>query len=90
MRFAGLRTPPAGPQVKMSAIADQGGVPSLIALLSHARSEVHRDSAGALWSLAPNVDNQKLIAKCNGITPLVTLLLGLCAAYGVYSLRVAA
>ena len=55
-------------------IATEHGVPSLIALLSNSRSEVHRDAAGALWSLAAHPDNQQLIAECRGIGPLVKLL----------------
>lgn len=56
------------------AIAVEGGISPLIALLSSSRAEVHRDAAGALWSLAASQDNQKLIAECKGITPLVALL----------------
>ena len=57
-----------------ASIADAGGVPSLIALVSSTLSEVHRDAAGALWSLGASPSNQELIANCGGITPLVTLL----------------
>ena len=34
-----------------TSIAEAGGVPSLIALLSKGFGEVHRDAACALWSL---------------------------------------
>ena len=57
-----------------ATIADEGGVPSLIALLSNPRAEVHRDAAGALWSLGESPANQELIAKKGGIAPLVALL----------------
>ena len=43
------------------AIASAGGIPPLIALLE-GHPEVHRDVAGALWSLAANADNQVAIA----------------------------
>jgi len=46
----------------------------LITLLSNPRTEVHRDAAGALWSLSASSANQKLIAKSDGIAPLVALL----------------
>ena len=36
---------------------------------------MHRDAAGALWSLGANKENQQLIANKGGITPLVTLLM---------------
>ena len=58
------------------AIADEGGIPSLISLLSYQRSEVHRDSAGALWALSASTENQILIADSEGIKPLVALLQG--------------
>ena len=48
--------------------------PAVIALLSSASPEVHRDVAGALWSLASPVANQIQIASANGIAPLVQLL----------------
>ena len=57
------------------AIAKAGGIPSLIALLD-GHPEVHRDVAGALWSLSGNEDNQVVIAQAGGITPLVSLLKG--------------
>ena len=57
-------------------IAAEGGVPSLITLLSNNRTEVHRDAAGALWSLGAAPSNQELIAKSGGIVPLVALLAG--------------
>ena len=55
------------------AIAAEGGIPPLIALLSHS-PEIHRDAAGALWSLAANATNQAAIAEAGGIAPLVALL----------------
>lgn len=56
-----------------AAIADQGGVPRLITLLSGSAT-IHRDAAGALWSLAAASSNQSLIATEGGIAPLVALL----------------
>ena len=56
-----------------AAIAKANGIPPLIALLS-GHPEVHREAAGALWSLAANKDNQLLIAREGGIAPFVTLL----------------
>jgi hypothetical protein len=50
-------------------VAEAGGIPSLIALL-HGPPDVHRDVAGALWSLAGNPgnpDNQQTIAEAGGI-----------------------
>ena len=63
-----------GPNQK--AIATAGGVPLLIGLLSKGSPEVHRDAAGALWSLAADhAPNQQLIFECGGIIfPLVALL----------------
>ena len=55
------------------AIANSGGIPQLIALLSD-NPEIHREAAGALWSLAADVDNQKVIASEGGIPQLVDLL----------------
>lgn len=58
-----------------SAIAAEGGIPPLIALLSGSL-EVHRDAAGALWALAASAANQAAIAEAGGIAPLVQLLAG--------------
>ena len=55
------------------AIADEGGIPPLIALLE-GHTEMHCDVGGALWSLAANMENQKTIAAKGGIRPLVGLL----------------
>jgi len=55
------------------AIASAGGVPLLISLLSD-DPEIHRSAAGALWSLAADARNQKLIAAEGGIPHLVELL----------------
>ena len=50
-----------------------GGIAPLITLLE-GHPEVHRDVAGALWSLAADTDNQTTIAQKGGIPPLVELL----------------
>ena len=55
------------------AIAAEGGIPPLIALLE-GHTEVHCDVGGALWSLGANMDNQRAIAAEGGIRPLVALL----------------
>lgn len=55
------------------AIAQAGGVQPLIRLLE-GHPEVHREVAGALWSLAANHENQLTIANEGGIPPLVDLL----------------
>ena len=57
-----------------AAIADYGGLPSLIALASSTLVGVHRDAAGALWALGASPINQELIAQNDGINPLVSLL----------------
>ena len=55
------------------SIADEGGVPPLITMLT-GPAGVHRESAGALWALAADETNQELIAESDGIPPLVALL----------------
>ena len=55
------------------AVAEAGGIPLLIALLS-SHPDIHRDAAGALWSLAADANNRRLIAEANGIPQLVELL----------------
>ena len=56
-----------------AAIAEAGGIPSLISMLTN-NPDVHADAAGALWSLAAAPENQKEIAERGGIPPLVALL----------------
>ena len=55
------------------SIAEEGGLPKLIALLSD-NPEIHRDAAGALWSLSKDSTNQRLIAEAEGIPRLSDLL----------------
>ena len=55
------------------AAAKAGGIHPLIELLE-GHPEVHRDAAGALWSLAANRENQMAISKSGGIAPLVSLV----------------
>ncbi|KOO32623.1 hypothetical protein Ctob_013926 [Chrysochromulina tobinii] len=55
------------------AVAEAGGIPLLIALLD-SHPDIHRDAAGALWSLAADANNRRLIAEANGIPQLVELL----------------
>lgn len=55
------------------AIAEESGLPKLIALIDD-RPEIHRNAAGALWSLAADSENQRLIADAGGIPQLVELL----------------
>ena len=55
------------------AIASYNGLPLIIALLNDHPS-IHRDAAGALWSLAADPTNQKLIAESGGIPDLVEIL----------------
>ena len=54
-------------------VAQAGGVPLLIAMLSDA-PQIHRDAAGALWSLAADATNREMIATAGGIELLVELL----------------
>ena len=56
-----------------AAIAKEGGLKQLIALLSD-EPDIHRDAAGALWSLAQDADNRRIIAEDGGIPMLVELL----------------
>ena len=60
-------------RVTQIAIAEAGGISLLIKLLDD-HPEIHRDAAGALWSLASDAGNQKLIADEGGIPQLVELL----------------
>ena len=55
------------------AIADAGGVQLLIAMLGD-HPEIRREAAGALWSLAADANNRRLIAEGGGIPKLVELL----------------
>ena len=76
-RLCGLATSHPSNQ---AAIAAEGGIAPLIALLSGSQ-EVHRDAAGALWALAAggtstSAANQAAIAEAGGIAPLVHLLAG--------------
>ena len=45
----------------------------LIALLED-HPDIHREAAGALWSLSVDTENQKLIAQAAGIAKLIQLL----------------
>ena len=54
-------------------VASCGAIPLLIALLDD-HADIHRDAAGALWSLAADATNRKLIADEGGIPELVKLL----------------
>ena len=58
------------------AVAKVGGIPPLIELLE-GNPEVHREVAGALWSLASSTDNQVAIAKSGGILGGIPPLVGL-------------
>lgn len=55
------------------SIAHEQGLRQLIALMND-RPEIHRNAAGALWSLASDAENQKRIAEDGGIPHLVELL----------------
>ena len=58
---------------RLDAIVEAGGIASLVALLGH-RSEMGKEQAAScLYHLAIDRTNQSLIAKANGITPLVAL-----------------
>ena len=58
---------------RWDAIVEAGGIASLVALLGH-RSEMGKEQAAScLYHLAIDRTNQSLIAKANGITPLVAL-----------------
>ena len=59
--------------LNQKSIAQEGGIPLLIAMLSD-HPEVRRDAAGALWSLGADTDNQRLIAQAGGIPKLADLL----------------
>jgi len=62
-----------GSEERLNAIVEAGGIASLIALLSQ-RSEMGKEQAAScLYHLAIDRTNQSLIAKANGITPLVAL-----------------
>ena len=51
-----------------------GGIEPLVLLLSDGSPEARAAAANALFNMAANADNQKLIAKAGGIEPLVLLL----------------
>ena len=65
-----------GSSANQEAIAAEGGVPLLIALLSKDfEAAVQREAAGALWSLATQLPAiQRRIADSGGLAPLVSLL----------------
>ena len=54
-----------------------GGIPPLVALLSHEIPEIHRNSCGALRNLSygrQNDENKRAIKNAGGVTALVRLL----------------
>ena len=61
-----------------TAIAEAGSISILIELLrlktEGGSPEVHGDAAGALWSLAADANNRKIVADAGGIVALVGLL----------------
>jgi vacuolar protein 8 len=62
-----------GSEERLNAIVEAGGIASLVALLGQ-RSELGKEQAAScLYHLAIDRTNQSLIAKANGITPLVAL-----------------
>jgi hypothetical protein len=70
LRYLAMAHPP-----NQAAIAHDGAVPCLIALLEGSPPEVQAQAAGALWSLTLDApDNQRLVAELGGIPPLVALL----------------
>jgi vacuolar protein 8 len=62
-----------GHERNQKLIAQQGGIPLLIALLDD-HPDIHYDAAGALWSLSEEPTNQELIAEAGGIPKLCGLL----------------
>lgn len=59
--------------MNQQAFAKAGAIPLLIALTED-DPEIHRDAAGALWSLAADASNQKAIADDEALPRLVDLL----------------
>ena len=64
--------------INQAMIAEEEGIPPLVALLSlktavH-RQETYEQPCKALWHLAATEENQTAIAKAGGIAPLVALL----------------
>ncbi|CAE7354175.1 PUB13, partial [Symbiodinium necroappetens] len=55
-------------------IAEAGGIPPLVELLSSSNTDVQMMAAAALRHLASNADNKALIAEAGGIPPLVSCL----------------
>ena len=60
-------------QTNQTRVANCGAIPLLISLIDD-HDDIHRDAAGALWSLAADTENQQLIADAGGIPALVGLL----------------
>ena len=56
------------------AVAEEGGIAPLLALLQDSAQESWENPAHALWHLAADEDNKNIIPKAGGIAPLVKLL----------------
>ena len=64
----------AGSIERLVMIAEAGGIPPLVVMLSSSNAQSRENAAGALMHLANEPSNVAGIAKANGLSPLVTIL----------------
>ena len=61
-------------QSTVTLITEAGGIPLLVELLKSERVGPHENASRAIWQLAHSAENQRAIARADGIIPLVGLL----------------